>query len=179
MDSYYILAVMTSTLIFIVIPLSFIGILYLILKKKTTQRLALTICSILLTIFGYMSITNFFPREAFYIDNFEENTQLTIPNSGRLVNYSGNNSIYNFGDYNIFYIYELPTKDCEDLYSQLVLKDFQSSDKYLETMENDKLIDANQSLKIKNILTKDFGFKSFDILFMDDNKTVMFNSNKW
>jgi hypothetical protein len=179
MDSYYILALLTSTLIFIITPLLFIGILYLILKTKTTQKLALTICSILLTIFGYLIITNVFPREEFYVDNFKENTQLTMPNSGRLVNYSGNNSIYNFGDYNIFYIYELPTKEYENLYSQLILKEFQRSDKYLETMENDKLINANHSLKIRKILTKEFGFKSFDILFMDDNKTLMFNSNKW
>ena len=85
----------------------------------------------------------FFPSESFYTDNFEKNTELALPTSGRLVEFSGNNSIYNFGDDNIFYIYEFPKKDYEDLYSQLVLKEFQSSEKYIDTMENDKFM--NQS----------------------------------
>ena len=110
MDPYYILAVIISTLIFIATPLSFIGLLYFILKKKTNQKFALTICCILLITFGYMLVAIFFPSESFYTDNFEKNTELALPTSGRLVEFSGNNSIYNFGDDNIFYIYEFPKK---------------------------------------------------------------------
>jgi hypothetical protein len=179
MDPFYILAIFITTVIFIILPLTLIGLFYLVLKKKSSRKLSVVICSILLTIFVYSVFTSFYPREKFYLDNFEENTELNLPNSARLVNHEGNNSIYQFGGYNISYIYELPTNDYEKLYSQLVLKGFKQSSNYLETIENDKLLSANPTLKTNKILTKDFGFKNFDIIFLEDKKTIIFNSNQW
>ena len=143
------------------------------------KKIALVIGFILLVVFSYFIVTDFFPRDSFYVDNFEENTELILPKSKRPINYSGNNSIYSFGDYNISYSYKFSTNDYNDLYSKLINKGLQKTEKYLETDENKKYLNYNTSIKIKKILTKDLGFKNFDILFMEDNQTIIFNSNKW
>jgi len=145
----------------------------------TNKKIAITISFILLTGLCYFIITNFYPTETFYTNNFEDNTQLTLPNTKRPICFSGNSSIYSFGDYNISYSYKFATKDYDDLYSLLMSKGLQTTEKYLETDENEKTLSMDSTIKIKKILTKDFGFKNFDVLFMDDNQTIIFNSNKW
>jgi energy-coupling factor transporter transmembrane protein EcfT len=179
MDSFFILAIIVSTVVFIIIPLLLLGIIFWVLKKKTNKKIAVTIYLILLTAFCYFIITDFYPQESFYLDNFKENTEITLPKSKRLIIYSGNNSIYCFGGYNISYSYKFTSNDYDELYLQLIKRGLQKTEKYLETDENKKLLNCDTSIKIKEILTKDFGFKNFDILFMDDNKTIIFNSNKW
>lgn len=176
---HFILAILISTLIFIIIPLLCVGFVFFIFKKKLGLKLAVFVSAILLIIFSFFIITNFYPLESFYSNNFEENTKLTLPDSAKLIRYSGNNTIYSFGDYNISYIYQLETTDYNHIYSQLLTKGFHSSDVYLETSENEYLINSPLKYKRKKILTKNFGFKNFDILFLIDNKTIICNSNKW
>lgn len=176
---FYISAVIISTFIFIILPLLFIGLVFFVFKKKTNSQLAIIVSFTLLVIFFFFIVTNFYPRESFFRDNFEENTELELPNSATLVNSIGKNTIYNFGDYNISYVYQLSRTDCKYLYSKLLEKGFYNSEVYLETVENATLINAIPKHKCKNILTKDFGFKNYDVLFLDDNKTIIFNSNKW
>jgi hypothetical protein len=179
MDPFFILAIIISTIIFIIIPLVLVGLIYFILKKRTSKKIAVTICFILLTGLSYFLITDFYPTKTFYENNFEENTQLTLPKSKIPIYCSGNSSIYSFGDYNISYSYKFTTKDYEYLYAQLMTKGLQTTEKYLETDENEKILRLDSSMKIIKMLTKDFGFKNFDVLFMDDKQTIIFNSNKW
>ena len=179
MDSFSILAVITSTVIFIIIPLLFIGLIFFILKKKTSKKIAITISIILLAGFSYLLITSLYPTEAFYRNNFEENTEMKLPSSKKPTYHLGNHSIYNFGDYSISYSYEFTTQDYDDLYIQLTSKGFQQAENYLETDGNEKILSLDSSTKIEKILTKEFGFKDFDVLFMDDNRTIIFNSNTW
>ena len=179
MDSFSILAVITSTVIFIIIPLLFIGLIFFILKKKTSKKIAITISIILLAGFSYLLITSLYPTEAFYRNNFEENTEMKLPSSKKPTYHLGNHSIYNFGDYSISYSYEFTTQDYEDLYVQLTAKGLQQAENYLETDVNGKILSLDSSIKVKKILTKEFGSKDFDVLFMDDNRTIIFNSNTW
>ena len=179
MDTVYILALLFLTLIFIILPVGLIGLLYWFLKRATTIKIAVTICSILLFSFIYFVVINFSPRESFYSENFQINTNLKLPNSAKLIEKHGNNSIYNFGDYDISYMYKLSENDYNKIYSELITKGFRLTDNYLETENNDKLINLIPTLKTKRIITKNFGYKSFDILFMDDNKTIIFTSYKW
>ena len=179
MDPFYILAIIISTVIFIIVPLVLVGLIYFILKKRTSKKNAVTISFILLIGLSYFLITDHFPTKTFYENNFEENTQLVLPKSKIPIYSLGNSSIYSFGDYNISYSYKFTTKDYEGLYAQLITKGLQTTEKYLETNESEKILRLDSSMKIIKILTKDFGFKNFDVLFMDDKQTIIFNSNKW
>ncbi len=178
MDPFYILAIVISTVVFIILPLLLIGLIFKVLKK-TNKLIAVTISFILLTALSYFLITDFYPTETFYTENFEDNTQLTLPNSKRPLYFSGNSSIYSFGDYNISYSYKFTIKDYDDLYTQLMNNGLRKTEKYLETDENRIILGLDSSIRVEKILTKDLGFKSFDVLFMDDNQTIVFNSNKW
>ena len=131
------------------------------------------------SIFSYYLFTDFFPRDSFYTDNLKENTELTLPKSARLIANLGSNSIYNFGGYNISYMYQFDETDYDKLYLELLNKGFKQSDKYLETTENEKMLSLKSSLKKGKALIKEYGFKSFEVLFLNDNKTIVFNSNKW
>ncbi len=179
MDIFYFLAVLLVTLIFIIIPISIIIIVYFLLNKRVNKKLAQIVGLILIVAFSYFTITQFYPRDSFYTDNLKENTQLTLPKSAKLIANSGNTSIYNFGDYNISYMYQLKEEDYNKLHSQLLGKGFKNSDVYLETSQNEKMLSLTEHLKNKMILAKDYGFKNFEILFLSDNKTIVFNSNKW
>lgn len=179
MDPFALLAVIHMSVIFIIIPLLFIGLIFFILKKKTSKKIAITISIILLAGLSYFLITSLYPTEAFYRNNFEENTEMKLPSSKTLIYHSGNNSFYSFGDYDISYSYKFTTKDYDDLYTQLTSKGLQKTEKYHATKANDKILSLDSSIKIKKMLTKDFGFKSFNIVFLDDNKTIIFNSYKW
>jgi len=179
MDPFFILAIIISTVIFIIIPLLFVVLLFFWLKKKTSKKIAATICFSLLTVISYFIISDFYPQESYYANNFKENTEFILPKSKELIKHSGNNTIYSFGDYNISYSYKFMTNDFNDLYSQLIKRGFKKTEIYLQTDENEITLNCDTSIKIKNILTKDFGFKNFDVLFMDDNHTIIFNSNKW
>lgn len=146
MDSFYLLAILISTFVFIIIPIFIIGLFYFILKKKSNKKSALTICLILLTVFAYFLITDFYPRDSFYVDNLKQNTELTLPKSARLIAKSGINSIYTFGDYNISYMYQFAQADYQNLYSQLLDKGFKHNDIYLETTEIEKLLSMTSNV---------------------------------
>ena len=179
MDKFYDLASLLSTIVFIIIPTSLIGLIYFLLYKKTSKRFVIIVTLILTSLFSYYLFTDLYPRSSFYRSNLKENTELTLPTSARLIAHLGTNSIYNFGDYNISYMYEFNEADYDKLYLQLVDKGFQQSDNYLETNENEKVLSMTSNLKKEKILTKDYGFKNFEVLFLNDNKTIVFNSNKW
>lgn len=179
MSPFYIFAIIISTFVFIILPLLLISLIFSILIRMTTIRIAVFISLILLIGLIYLLITDFYPTNRFYENNFEENTQLTLPSSQIPVYTAGNSSIYSFGDYNISYMYKFTTNDYNDMYAKLIKKGLQKTEKYLETDENEKALNIDTSMKIKKILTKDFGFKNYDILFMEDNQTIIFNSNKW
>jgi hypothetical protein len=149
------------------------------LKKNTNKKIAVTVTLILVTAFVYYLISDLYPRDSFYIDNLKENTELTLPKSARLIANSRTNSIYNFGDYNISYMYQFAEADYDKLYLQLLDKGFKQDDIYLETTQNEKVLSITPHLKKEKILTKDYGFKNFEVLFLNDNKTIVFNSNKW
>ena len=179
MDIFYVLSLTLSTLVFIIIPVLSIGLIYFLLKKKADKRLALNVTLILIIMFFYYLFIDFYPRDSFYIENLKENTELTLPKSARLIAHSGANSIYNFGKYNISYMYEFGEANYNKLYLQLVDIGFKQSDTYLETIENQKILSIISSFKKEKILTKGYGFKNFEVLFLNDNKTILFNFNKW
>lgn len=167
------------TIIFIVIPIVLIWIIYRYLKKNTSQKISLIITSLLLLLFSYFIFINFYPTNYFYLKNYENNTGLELPFSAKLIDENGNNSIYSFGDYNISYKIEVSSKDFSLIQKELERKGFEESEIYLKTIENDLLISKSQNIGIAKILVKDYGFKNYEILFMDDNKTMICNSNKW
>ncbi|RZL42299.1 MAG: hypothetical protein EOP00_23660 [Pedobacter sp.] len=178
MNPFYILAIVVSLIIFVIIPILFIWIVFRFSKSRN-PKISKILYSIALLIFGYFLITNFLPRESFYLDNFRENAGISLPESKVKIKALGNNSIFSFGDYSICYCYKFSSQDYANLYSKLLTTDFKKTEIYLETEENERLLDENKSIKIDKILTKNFGFKSFEILFLSDGKTIIFNSNKW
>jgi hypothetical protein len=74
---------------------------------------------------------------------------------------------------------ELPKEDYQKLKSQLLDNGYNMETIYLETKENEKLLALKPELKIKTIISKDFKFKNFESLFLNDGKTIICNSNKW
>jgi hypothetical protein len=179
MDSYYLLAVLKFILLFIILPISVIGLIFYILKKKASIKAAVFASGLGLTFFVYFIVTDIFPRQVFFERNFEENTTMTIPTTAKLVSTAGNQSIWGFGDYNVSYAYELSLADIQKLYGKLIISGFVQSESWLETEKVDQLLQQYSSYEVAKILTKDFGFKQFDILFLNDDKTIIFNSNKW
>ncbi len=143
---------------------------------KFSKRL---IVSVLVTCFVLLIIYDLFPTQRFYEKNFKENTQITMPISKEPILLLGNNSIFNLGDYNITYTYKFSVQDFQSLRSQMTENGFIISDSYLETDENEKALQLSKPLEIEIILTRDFGFKNYDALFMNDKQTIIFNSNKW
>lgn len=179
MDSYYLLAVLKLILVFIVSPLAVIGLIFYILKKRTSVKVAVIVSGLMLMFFAYFIITDIFPRQAFFQRNFEENTTVTIPTSAKLVCTEGNQSIWGFGDYNVSYAYEFPVEDFKKLEELLIKSGFVQGESWLETEKVDQLLEKYSTQEVAKILTKGFGFKQFDILFLNDDKTIIFNSNKW
>jgi len=179
MDPFFILAIAIMTIIFIGIPIGLIWLINRFLKKKTSKRISLITTSILIIGFSYIVIRNFYPANNYYLHDYKENTEFELPNSAILVDKKGSDSIYSFGDYNIAYTIELSSKDFDLIQKHLQKKGFQESEMYLETSENDLLISKLQDARISKIMAKDYGFKNYEILFMDDNKTMICNSNQW
>ncbi|CAM3301862.1 hypothetical protein [Aequorivita lipolytica] len=167
------------TLIFIGIPLVLIWMIHKFLKKKTTKRTSIIITSFLFLIFSYFLFRDFYPTNNFYLNDYKEKTNLQLPNSAKLIEKKGSNSIFNFGDYNISYTIELAENDFDLTHKELQDKGFKENKMYLETPENEFLLSQFQDTRIEKILVKDYGFKNYEILFMDNNKTIICNSNKW
>ncbi len=179
MDPFFILAIFISTLIFILLPLGIIFLIYKIIKRKRNLKTARIVSVIFLIGLGYFVINDFFPNNSFYKNNFEENTNLKFPGNAKLKETQGVNSIYNFGDYNISYLIELPKEDYQKLKGQLLDNGYKMETIYLETKENEKLLALRPKLKIGTIVSKEFKFKNFESLFLNDGKTIICNSNKW
>lgn len=179
MDPFYMSTIAIMTIIFIGIPIVLIWLIHRFLKKKTSKRISLITTSILIIGFLYIVIRNFYPSTNYYLNDYEKNTALELPKSAILVDKKGSNSIYSFGGYNISYSIELSSMDFDLIQKQLHKKGFQESKMYLETSENDMLISKLYDAKISKIMVKDDGFKNYEILFMEDNKTIICNSNKW
>ncbi|MBS1735013.1 MAG: hypothetical protein JSS98_00220 [Bacteroidetes bacterium] len=179
MDPYFILAILISTLIFIIVPLGLIFLIYRLLKRKTNLRKAVIVSLTLLLTFGYYIVRDFYPTNSFYKNNFEENTTLDFPQEAKLKAKEGANSIFSFGDYNISYLIELSNQDCQKLEEQLLDNNYKIETVYLQTPANEKLLSLNSDLKEEKIISKNFGFKNFELLFLNDGKSIICNSNKW
>ncbi|MDP4087482.1 MAG: hypothetical protein Q8934_23240 [Bacillota bacterium] len=179
MDKYFILATLISTLVFIILPLGIIFLIYRLLKRKINLKTARVVSTILLIGLGYFIVRGFYPTDSFYKSNFEENTNINFPANAKLKAKQGVNNIYNLGDYNISYLIELSNQDYQKLEKQLLDKNYIIEMVYLETNENEKLLLLNPELKKETIISKNFGFKNFELLFMNDGKTIICNSNKW
>jgi hypothetical protein len=179
MNPHYLVAVLKVALVFIVLPLAAIALVFLLLKKIFNKNAAVIGSGLLLILLAYVVITDIFPTPAFVQRNFEENTNVTIPASAKLVSTFGNQSIWGFGDYNFSYAYQLSSEDCRTLDEQLREEGFVQSRSWLETEKVNQLLESHSTRTVVKTLKKDFKFKQFDVLFLDDNKTVIFNSNKW
>lgn len=177
--SYYLLSVLKLIIVFIILPLSVVGLIFLLLKNWTNRKIAVIFAGISLSIFAYFVITDIYPRQTFFEGNFKENTKLTIPRSAKLLYTSGNQSIWNFGDYNLSYVYELSSDDYKKLGQQLKTEGYTQNESWMQTAEVEEMLHKCLNQQVTKILTKDFGFKRFDILFLNDDRTVIFNSNKW
>jgi len=179
MDKYYILAILISTVVFIIFPLGIIFLIYRLLKRTINLKTARIVSTLLLIGLGYFIVRDFYPTDSFYKSNFEENTNINFPANAKLKEKQGVNNIYSFGDYNISYLIELSNQDYQKLEKQLLDKNYKIEMVYLETAENEKLLSLKPELKKETIISKDFGFKNFELLFLNDGKTIICNSNKW
>ncbi|RDV10084.1 hypothetical protein DXT99_26805, partial [Pontibacter diazotrophicus] len=176
---FYLVAILIVTFIFVGIPLILIWVAYKFLRKKASEKTSVIITSFLILVLFYFLFIDFYPTDKFYFNDYKENTSLRLPDSAELINKRGTNSIYDFGDYSISYAVRLTPKDYKTTYTKLLKKEFKESEVHLETSENDFLLTQFSQAGIANILVKDYGFKSFEILFMDDGRTIIVNSNKW
>lgn len=179
MDPFYFIAIVVTTYLFFGFPTLVIWMLYRFLKKKTTQQNALIITGFSSLLFVCFVFLEFYPSNSFYFNDYEKNTELELPISAKLIDKKGTNSIYNFGDYNISYTIKLTSSDFDLIQNALLEKGFKEHKMHLETTENDFLLLPFQDSRIDKILVKDYGFKNYEVLFMDDKKTVICNSNKW
>ncbi|SIT94820.1 hypothetical protein SAMN05444128_3794 [Pontibacter indicus] len=164
------------TLILVCITLILVWAAYRIIRKTTSNRTSIIITSFLVLILSYFLFANFHPTTQFYLDDYRENTSIKLPDSAELINKRSSSS---FGDYNISYAVRLTPSDYTLTYNKLLEKGFQENTTYLETSENDFLLSQISNVGIANILVKDYRYKNYEILFMEDGRTIVCNSNKW
>jgi ABC-type transport system involved in multi-copper enzyme maturation permease subunit len=179
MDPFYLIAIVIVSLIYFGLPGTLIFITFRILKKRTSIRIALTTTGILLFGFIFLVIRDFNPTTEYYKSDFEHNTELPIPNSAELTQKRGNNTLYNFGDYNISYVFRMNSSDYSETLNKLMARGFEQKKVFLETSENDELFRQLPNITVTQIITKDYGFRNYEVLFMNDKQTIICNSNKW
>ena len=179
MDLFSIFAIFITTIVFVLLPLGIIYLIYRIIKRKYSIKTASIVSIISLIGLGYFIANSFFPSNSFYKNNFENNTNLKFPVNAILKEKQGTNSIYNSGGYNISYLIELPNNNYQILKDQLLNNGYKTETNYLESEENKRLLALNPELKIETIISKNFQFKNFELLFLNNEKSIICNSNKW
>lgn len=179
MDPFYIIAILFSTLIFIIIPLTIIYFVYRILKNKLNRKTTIFIIIILFSLFTYTIYRSFIPSNNFYINNFEENTLSIFPKSAKFIDKTASASIYDFGGKNISSLIELNEKEYEQICIELISKKFKKKETYLETGENEKLLLKKPNLNIEKIYGIEKSGMNYEVLFLSDKKSIILNNNKW
>jgi hypothetical protein len=178
MDPSYIIAILFTTLIFIVIPLTIIFFVYRILKNKSNRKTTIFITITLFSLLTYTIYYSFNPSKNFYINNFEENTLLDFPKSAKFIDKTASASIYDFGGKNISSLIELNEKEYEQICVELISKNFKKKETYLETEENEKLLLKKPNLNIERIYGIEKSGMNYEVLFLSDKKTIILNNNQ-
>src|SRR5205809_1584276 len=96
MDYFYILVVLFIIITFFIFPIVAIYFLNKWLRKKNKKLAAIAII-ILLLAYSLFIYRDFYPSDKFYKNNFENNTHLKFPTSGKIVDKSASVSMFEIG----------------------------------------------------------------------------------
>jgi hypothetical protein len=142
-------------------------------KSRLINRLYIGLI-FLLAIFS--TWTAFFPMNGFYKDEFENNTELEFPDSGKIIAKDSEYPDFH-GDYWAAAIFEVNDKDFKDLKTELMnIENFQvdtSNQKIGITREFDNLI-LNIEYKDIEIVFFNKTKEWFKVAFLKDGKTIIF-----
>ncbi len=168
----FVVLIVVIMILIIGIPIGLSIIIYKFIKKRNFNKKFQLIALIPVLTIVYLICTAVYPLDEFYIEKYEEVTNMKFPDKG-IIKYKSASYPDQFGDYTACFVVELEQVELELLKNNLEKNGFVKKSFWIGSEEMEYINEKTKTKKFVEEYYKAVEDKNYNIGFLNDNKSII------